>query len=96
MSKAKAIDIGHLCVTRGVSVRMENPDFSVFVASSIKRHMTKDWGELGEEDKEANNDALQHGGRLLSAYEPARTGDKIWIITEADRSATTVLFPDEY
>ena len=54
-----------------------------------------DWGDLCSEDKQANDDALSVGARLLSAY---HTGDgrKFWIITEADRSVTTVLLPEEY
>ncbi len=60
----------------------------------ITRHATGDWGDLDGEDKKANDWSLKNGERILSAYEtPA---GKIWIITEADRSATTMLLPDEY
>ena len=61
----------------------------------ISRHMAGDWGELDDEDKQANNEALEQGLRILSAYR-TRNGTKFWIITEADRSATTILLPDEY
>ena len=57
--------------------------------------MTGDWGELDEEDKTANDEALKTGERLLSAYKSA-TGTKFWIITEADRSVTTILMPEDY
>ena len=61
----------------------------------VARHQSGDWGELGAEDKQENEYSLQHGFRLLSAY-TLRTGERIWVITEADRSATTLLLPEEY
>ena len=54
-----------------------------------------DWGELSESDRQANEHAVANGLRVLSAY-TLRTGEKIWIITEADRSSTTILLPEEY
>lgn len=65
------------------------------VADALSRHKKKDWGDVSMEDWLSNNYALSHGGRLLSAYHTAE-GVKFWIITEADRSATTVLLPEEY
>jgi hypothetical protein len=65
------------------------------ILSAIRRHQAGDWGELGEEDIQTNNRALEAGGRILSAYVSA-TGTRFWIITEADRSATTVLLPEDY
>lgn len=59
------------------------------------RHHCGDWGTVDAEDKQANEDALKHGARLLSAY-TTKAGVKVWIITEADRSTTTILLPDEY
>ena len=61
----------------------------------ISRHVAGDWGTVDAEDKRANDRALRDGTRLFSAY-LLRNGTKIWIITEADRSATTVLLPEEY
>ena len=61
----------------------------------IDRHVNSDWGEVPEEDKRENEFSLQHGFRIFSAYTTSAS-DKIWIITEADRSATTILLPDEY
>lgn len=61
----------------------------------LARHARADWGDLGDEDIESNNEALRHGGRLLSAYQLADAG-RLWIITEADRSVTTVLLPSDY
>ncbi len=61
----------------------------------IRRHAAGDWGEVDREDGVANEEALRCGARLLSAYTTAR-GARLWVITEADRSATTILLPDEY
>ena len=60
----------------------------------LKRQLAGDWGDLCAEDKAENDFSLQHGYRLLSAY--ATPLGQLWIITEADRSATTFLLPDEY
>lgn len=61
----------------------------------MKRHLTGDWGDVPEEDAEANRRALQEGARLMSSY-PLNDGVRIWLITEADRSVTTFLLPEEY
>ena len=66
----------------------------------LARHIQGDWGVVGAEDAEANNEALKDGSRLLSAY-ILKTGEKLWIISEAEddhgnRAATTLLLPDEY
>lgn len=65
------------------------------IHKALTRHRAGDWGECCPDDRQANNDALVHGGRLLSVY---HTDDdtKFWIITEADRSSTTVLLPEDY
>jgi len=64
------------------------------IGELLDRHAGGDWGDVPEPDERANDNALKRGGRLLSAYEtPA---GRIWIVTEADRSATTVLLPEEY
>jgi hypothetical protein len=61
----------------------------------LRRHMSCDWGEISEDDAQENELSLGEGYRLLSAYRTVK-GQKIWIITEADRSATTILLPSEY
>ncbi len=61
----------------------------------LARHVSADWGQICAEDRRANDVAIAKGTRLLSAYQ-LDTGVKIWIITEADRSATTILLPEEY
>ena len=62
----------------------------------LNRHVTGDRGsELPEEDKAENEYSLQHGFRILSSYKTA-AGEKLWVITEADRSVSTLLLPEEY
>ncbi|MAX37649.1 MAG: hypothetical protein CME33_13915 [Gimesia sp.] len=61
----------------------------------LQRHVVLDQGELCGEDQQTNLDAVENGGRIFSSY-LLNDGTKIWIITEADRSATTILLPDEY
>ena len=61
----------------------------------LARHAAGDWGDLDPEDGQLNERALRGGGRLFSAY-GFTAGSKVWIITEADRAATTVLLPDDY
>lgn len=65
------------------------------VAPCLLRHLAGDWGDLCDDDKARNDEALATGGRLLSSYKDD-AGTKFWIITEADRSATTVLLPEDY
>ena len=64
-------------------------------AEFLIRHKNGDWGELDPEDRRENERALRQGSRLLAAYS-TRTGERLWIITEWDRSVTTVLLPEEY
>jgi len=61
----------------------------------LARHHSGDWGDLEEEDRQENARSLEHGFRLLSAYKTV-AGEKLWVITEADRSVTTLLLPSEY
>ena len=61
----------------------------------LRRHMSCDWGELSDEDLKENELSLEQGFRLLSRYETTK-GERLWIITEADRSTTTILLPIEY
>lgn len=65
------------------------------VLVSMGRHQAGDWGDLCEEDRQANEQALAHGGRLFSDYHD-RNRTKFCIITECDRSYTTVLLPEDY
>jgi len=91
-----AINIGRLLMTRGVNdLVAEDEAFAKFVMNSLTRHCRGDWGNLTDENKQENELSLKAGYRLLSTYESEGL-PKIWIITEADRSTTTILFPDEY
>ncbi|BCT55307.1 hypothetical protein [Dehalococcoides mccartyi] len=96
-----AFNTGQTVASRGVfDLACENPDFAQFIQKSLNRHVKGDWGDVDEEDKQTNDQALKQGMRLLSAYNddcfPQNGLATIWIITEADRSATTILFPNEY
>lgn len=94
---ATKFPMGKLLMTRGVNDRVaDDLKFSKFALDSLRRHAGGDWGDLCQEDKAENELALRDGNlRIFSAYEHP-TLPKIWIITEADRSATTILFPEEY
>ena len=65
------------------------------ILGALKRHAAGDWGDVCPEDRAANERALVNGGRLFSVYHDG-SGVKFWIITEADRSETTVLLPEDY
>jgi hypothetical protein len=83
--------LGNVYQTPGVLEVIPSED----VLRALARHQSGDWGDLGEEDKRENEFSLGFPLRLLSAYH-AQTGVKFWILTEADRSATTILLPSEY
>ena len=81
-------------MTRGVNdLVADNEHFAKFVWDSLKKYRAGDWGQMCKEDWRLNDEAVSNGDRILAAYEGEH---KIWIITEWDRSATTILFPDEY
>ncbi len=88
---------GRLVATQGINMFINSEAWNhIWVDQCLQRHKLGDWGELEPEDIEANNDALIHGDRLFSSYMTDEGGTKIWIITEADRSSTTILLPHEY
>lgn len=66
------------------------------VADYVERHVSGDWREMHAEDASANREAARDGSRIFSSFHVGRSGQGIWIITEADRSATTILLPSEY
>lgn len=86
-------ELGRVVATPGALDALNTHQKSI--SGILKRHMKGDWGDLGDGDKEDNNFAITHGIRILSAYNITNTV-KIWIITEADRSSTTLLLPSEY
>jgi hypothetical protein len=83
--------MGRLVTTAGALARLPQED----VLEGIRRHHGGDWGDVSPESRLENEFALQEGERLWSVYHD-RHGVKFWIITEADRSATTILLPEEY
>ena len=91
-------ELGNLIVTRGVFDRVgEDAKISRFVAQSLARYKKGDWGDTCKKDADQNNDAIKNGERILAVYIfDEEKDDRIWIITEWDRSVTTILFPDEY
>ena len=92
-SKQKWLKLGRVVATPGALQALEEagqlPD------EFLTLHQNGEWGIVCSEDKALNNEALEQGSRILSAYR-LRNGTKLWIITEWDRSATTLLLPDEY
>lgn len=83
--------LGQLVATPGALKALDDAE----LLSMVSRHARGDWGELSDADWNENELALKEGFRLLSAY-TAKSGARIWVITEADRSATTALLPEEY
>jgi hypothetical protein len=81
---------GQVVITRNAASHLTPAEIN----RGLARHVTGDWGSICPEDATANDDALEYGDRLLSVY---GDGDRrFWIITEADRSVTTILLPDDY
>jgi hypothetical protein len=82
-------------MTRGIAALCdENFAFPIFVLGCLHRHREGDWGDVDAEDKRLNDRALDLGERIVSVYH--FNGTKVYIITEWDRSVTTVLLPEEY
>ena len=82
--------MGKLFMTKNAALKLDNKE----IFKALSRFSEGDWGEIDPEDAEANDYALENGGRLLGVYKDGDT--KFWIITEADRSYTTVLLPEDY
>lgn len=89
--KGPRFELGRVVSTPGALAAVTGED----IAKALARHHQGDWGDVGPVDWQMNEMALEGGDRLFSVYY-ALNGVKIWVITEADRSATTVLLPDEY
>lgn len=86
--------LGRCVITRGAQTLLAERGMPGLATTLLDRHASGDFGDLCEEDRDANAEALRNGGRLLSVYEVA--GLRLWIITEADRSSTTIMLPEEY
>lgn len=85
------ISLGRTVITANAMATLD-PDS---VQEALRRHATGDWGDLSPEDRQENDLSAREGFRILSAYTDTQ-GTNFWIITEADRSATTVLLPEDY
>jgi len=85
--------LGQVVATPGALQALEKAE--QLPAAFLDRHVNGDWGEVPEADKQENAWSVAQGFRILSAYTTS-AGDRIWILTEADRSATTIVLPDEY
>jgi hypothetical protein len=90
------IEIGQVVTTSGVAEWVEEKPVQrrIGAGRALQRHQSGDWGKVCPEDWELNNQSLKDGTRLLSSYEV--DGRRLWVITEWDRSVTTILFPEEY
>ncbi|CAJ4468569.1 type I restriction-modification system methyltransferase subunit [Burkholderia pseudomallei] len=84
--------LGQIVATRGVLQHLEH--HGIQADPYLRRHVRGDWGDVPPEDALSNERAVEHGARILSSYEVA--SQRVWVITEADRSVTTLLFPSEY
>ncbi len=87
-------DLGTILLTPDEVIAIEECGESLW--KYVERHHSGDWGHVSKRDKKENKFALKNGFRIVSAYTLPNTGMKIWIITEADRSSTTILLPSEY
>lgn len=88
--------LGQLTATRGINAKLlRDSSFSKFVWESFARYKNHDWGDLCEEDKQMNDSAVKNGDDRIVARYNSDHGD-IYVITEWDRSVTTILFTDEY
>ncbi len=83
--------LGQLVGTPSALAQITHDD----IMAALRRHLSGDWGDVCAEDKQSNDRAVLEATRILSSYQAAN-GTKFWIITEADRSVTTVLLPEDY
>jgi hypothetical protein len=90
MTRTARFPLGQVAITANASLRLSTE----VVWTALSRHAAGDWGDLCPEDTLSNDEALKHGGRLFSAY--GEGDSRFWLITEADRSVTTVLLPEDY
>lgn len=91
-SKACVFELGAVCATPAAVAVLE--EAGVFFMQLVARHVRGDFGNVCPDDAEANREAIENGSRILSSY-PVGNQD-VWVITEADRSVTTILLPSDY
>ncbi|RMP46212.1 hypothetical protein ALQ26_04210, partial [Pseudomonas amygdali pv. lachrymans] len=94
-SQDASFEMGRVMVTHSVQSLLQNS--SLDVMQYLQRHATGDWGEISNDDWDSNQHALKADGRLFSGYDiDAEDETRLWIITESDRSVTTVMLPSDY
>ena len=86
--------LGQVVATPGALRAIEENNVDTW--SLIQRHVNGDWGSIPEEDRQENLLSVENDSRVMSSYPLNERGDKLWIITEADRSSTCLLLPEEY
>lgn len=85
--------LGQIVVTPGALEALEDAD--QLPTEFLRKHVAGDWGDVEADDRRENETSIECGSRILSAYK-TKKGVSLWVITEADRSSTCVLLPDEY
>jgi hypothetical protein len=93
LNRKRLFPLGQVVATPGALEALEANGQGC--AEFLERHVSGDWGDLCEEDKQSNEEAVEHGLRILSAYK-LPDGQRLWLITESDRSSTCCLLPSEY
>ncbi len=93
-SPGHRFELGRIMATPGAIETLARKGIDPFAL--IQRHVTGDWGDIDEHDAAENAAAVEQGTRILSAYGGEHDPDRLWVITQADRSVTTILRPDEY
>ena len=93
LKKRRIFELGQILATPGALTALQRAGQEP--GDFLRRHVACDWGDLSDEDQKENDYSLEHGFRILRSYR-TNAGDKLWIITESDRSATTLFLPEEY
>ena len=94
ISKSPLFPLGQVVATPSALAALEKAGQQPL--DFLARHVHGDWGDLCDEDRNENLLSLEQGFRLLSSYRTCAGDTKVWVITEADRSVTTILLPEEY
>ena len=91
---AALLSLGRVVATPGALALLTST--ATNPAELLERHVSGDWGEVPPEDARENGRSVRNGWRILSSYPVGDAGEKVWIITEADRSSTCILLPEDY
>ncbi len=93
LSKQPAFELGQIVATPGALAALKKAGQQP--GEFLTRHVNREWSDLPDDDRKENDYSLEHGFRLLSSYR-TNADDRLWIITESDRTVTTILLPEEY